>query len=75
MSIESRIETLEQAHDPGLCGCIPGNCEIRKYEGAPDEESAAESDTRPPLVCARCGREKRIIQLVRVENWREINES
>ena len=75
MSLQTRVRGLEQQHDPGLCACIPGNCEIRRYEGAADEERAAESDPRPPLVCARCGREKRIVRLVRVKDWRAGNES
>jgi hypothetical protein len=70
MSLQTRVEKLEQQHDPGLCACIPGNSEIRRYDGANDEEATAESDTRPPLVCAVCRLEKRIIKLVRVNNWR-----
>jgi hypothetical protein len=74
MSLQTRVEKLEQQHDPGLCACIPGNSEIRRYDGANDEEAAAESDTRPPLVCAVCRLEKRIIKLVRVNNWRSNDE-
>jgi len=74
MNLQTRIEKLELAHDPELCGCVPGGSEIRRYDGAEDEEAAADADLRPPVVCVVCRRVKRIIQIVRTKRWGTTNE-
>jgi hypothetical protein len=67
MGLEKRVERLEQAS--ARQGCCPHKTEIRYYYPG-EGETDAEHDTRPAPVCAVCGREQRVVQVVYVENWR-----
>lgn len=68
MSLESRVERLEQAagigDDAGLCACPTMRWDIRPYLNESTSVEDARSDTRPAQVCERCRRPKRIIQLI-----------
>jgi len=68
MSIQSRVEKLEQAHpasESGMCECnVVGRRDLRSYTGDGDNYDAADADTRPPRRCDLCGLPMRIIKLI-----------
>jgi hypothetical protein len=53
MSLESRVEKLEQRHDQGACS-----------HGFDLRDETQRKDPRPPVVCEVCGRLKRVVRLV-----------
>ena len=74
MSLLNRVEKLEQAcgvgSESGDCACHGvGNVDVR-IAHEDDAEEMAEAE-RPPRRCAECGRERRIVIIRLVRNWRE----
>lgn len=62
--MSNRVKKLEQAAgiaDSELCSCPTGNLDQRVYH---DGHAEAAADTRPAEVCARCGREKKIVKYI-----------
>jgi hypothetical protein len=71
MGLKHQLKRLEQ--QAGINGFCPHRTEIRYYYPG-EGETNAEHDTRPAPVCAVCGREQQIVQIVYVENWRGSDE-
>lgn len=66
MSIESRVEKLEQATGGGASCVCRNPTEVRRYFG-PDAEAEAALDERPAAACGVCGLPKQLINVIYVK--------
>jgi hypothetical protein len=76
MSINSRVAQIEKelGASGGICACEhPGSSDVRHYPGEWSEQDA-DADTRPPNICAICGKEKRVIKVLYVKKWKGAND-
>ena len=68
-----RLEKLEQAagiSDGAICACKINSVDVRAYTGR-DSQAAADADTKPARVCARCHKPMKVIQIVVVHGPRK----
>ncbi len=75
MSINSRVAQIEKelGASGAICACeYPGSSDVRHYPGESSEQDA-DADMRPPNICAICGKEKRVIKVLYVKNWKGPN--
>jgi len=72
MSLLTRIFKLEQAQGSagGDCACHGALSADVRITDEEDETTLAEAE-RPPRRCDGCGRERRIVIVRLVRNWRE----